>query len=75
MSGIDDSHNLMLIAINLGIINDLIQTKIETNHRIAIKYMNELQKYGCKLRVIQGNVQLVEYTPVDLPITHMYSKL
>jgi hypothetical protein len=64
-------HDLQFIAISLGLINELLKSNNTLNNKIAIKYMDEMQKYGCKLRIIDGNVEIIDYTPKDI----LYSKL
>lgn len=51
------------ICISLGIINELLRTDISTNVHIAIKYIDELQKHGCKIRLIDGTVTLIDFQP------------
>lgn len=63
--------NLQFIAISLGLINELLSTNNKENCQIAIKYMNEMQKYGCKLRIIDGKIQIIDYKPSNI----VYSNL
>ena len=57
------TKELQFIATTLSIINDLIETKDTNNIHIAHKYMNMLQDDGCKLRIIDGYIRLVDYNP------------
>lgn len=61
----NDSINceIRFISISLGIINELLRTNTTNNVHIAIKYIDELQRHGCKIRLIDGNVSLVDYQP------------
>lgn len=62
---------IQFIALNLGIINELLESKNSHNIAIAQKYMNILQDNGCKLRLIDGYIRLIDYNPKFL----MLSKL
>ena len=47
------STEFRFIAICLGMINELLRTNNNDDVSMAIRYMNELQKHGCKLRLIE----------------------
>ena len=59
----DKTREIQLIAFNLGMINELLETKESRNIAIAQKYLNILQDNGCKLRLIDGYIRLVDYNP------------
>lgn len=59
----DKTREIQLIAFNLGMINELLETKESRNVAIAQKYLNILQDSGCKLRLIDGYIRLVDYNP------------
>ena len=42
-------NEIQFIAVNLGIINEILESKNSHNIAIAQKYMNILQDNGCKL--------------------------
>ena len=55
------------IAITLGMINDILRSCDDHEQKmIATRYMNKLQDYGCKLRLVEGNVVLIDYNPMIL---------
>lgn len=65
------SNDINLIAISLGLINELLETNEDKYVSLARKYMNELQDKGCKLRLIDGYIRLIDYNPYY----HRLSKL
>lgn len=63
--------DITLIAVSLGMINELLQTGEAKNISLASKYMDILQNEGVKLRLIDGVVSLIGYNPTY----HMLSSL
>ena len=59
----DKFNEIQCIAITLGLVNELFETKVSKNVSIAQKYMNILQDNGCKLRLIDGYIRLIDYNP------------
>ena len=59
----DKTREIQFIATNLGMINELLETQESRNVAIAQKYLNILQDSGCKLRLIDGYIRLVDYNP------------
>ena len=57
------NHDYQFISILLGIINELINEDTLFSKSMAYKYMNILHNIGCKLRKIDGEIYLVDYTP------------
>lgn len=57
------NSNLHFISMVLGMVNELFQTKNDENIAIARKYLNMLQDNGCKIRLIDGSIVLVDYQP------------
>lgn len=55
--------DVTLIAVSLGIINELLQTGEPKNVSLASKYMDILQNEGVELRLIDGVVSLIGYNP------------
>lgn len=67
-------HDLRYISIILGMINELLRNNYTEPDvtTIILKYMNELQKEGCKLRMTDGYIRLIDYHP---PKNNIMSKL
>ena len=63
--------DITLIAVSLGLINELLQTQKSHNVSLANKYMDILQYEGCKLRLIDGVVSLIDYNPTYNMISNL----
>ena len=63
--------DITLIAVSLGLINELLQTQKAHNVSLANKYMDILQHEGCKLRLIDGVVSLIDYNPTYNMISNL----
>ena len=60
-------RELEYIALTLGMINDILRNCDDHKHKIiATRYMNKLQDYGCRLRLVEGNIVLIDYNPMIL---------
>ena len=64
-------NEIQFIAVNLGIINEILESKSSHNIAIAQKYMNILQDNGCKLRLIDGHIRLIDYNPKFLVLSKL----
>ena len=60
------NSNLHFISMILGMVNELFQTKNDESIAIARKYLNMLQDNGCKIRLIDGSIVLVDYKPMRI---------
>ena len=61
--------DLYYISIILSLINKLLQSNNIEDKIFVIKHMERLEKCGCVLRKIQGEICLINYNP------HILSRL
>lgn len=61
--------DLYYISIILSLINKLIESDNDHDKLFVIKHMERLEKCGCVLRKIQGEICLINYNP------HILSRL
>jgi hypothetical protein len=64
-------HDITFIRIILSLIDELYVSRIPGNLTLANKYIDLLQQYGYKLRLIDGHVVLIDYQTHNIPLSKL----